>query len=201
MLDEICGLFDANVRRVEKLIALHGPPTRGRKTVHETDILRAALVLLHASMEDFLRSLLIWKIPMAGKELVDAYPLAGSDRKRAEKFMLGALVAHRGMSVDDLITKSIVEYLDRWSSFNDLGEVKKALVASGIPDANVENHVFGDLPTMIARRHNIVHKADRNDVVQGQGNHRTKSISVRQLDNYVTAVKNLKSFVVENVEH
>ena len=199
MLVDILGRFDANIGRVENLKSIYGPARAGRRKVHETDILRAALVLLHATMEDFLRSLQVWKAPGWAKDAVDKYPLSGNAKKRTEKFSLGELVAHRGKTVDDLITQSVTEYLKQYSSFNDLGQVKDALRHCGISQAGLEAHDYGLLPTMIERRHNIVHKADRNDQVGGQGNHRTKSIEVSQLDKYLTAVKNLRQLVEDHL--
>ena len=38
---------------------------QGRRSVQDTDILRAAVVLLHATLEDLLRSLADWKLPTA----------------------------------------------------------------------------------------------------------------------------------------
>jgi hypothetical protein len=195
VLNDILGRFDANIARVENLKSIYGPARPGRRKVQETDILRAALVLLHATMEDFLRSLQGWKAPGWTKEAVDKYPLAGNGRKRPEKFSLGELVAHRGKTVDDLIVQSVTEYLDQYSSYNDLGQVKDALLYCGISNQDVEAHNYGLLPAMIERRHNIVHKADRNDQVGGQGNHRTKSIEVSQIDKYLMAVKNLRQLV------
>lgn len=199
MLDNIVGLLDLNLRRVENLIGLYGPPARGRRSVQDTDILRAALVLLHAAMEDFLRSLLTWKVPLAGKEVVDEYPLTGSGRKRAEKFTLGALVQHRGKTVDELLSESIRDYLEEFSSFNDLGEVKRALVSCGMDRQTVDDHRYGDLAAMIARRHKIVHKADRNDIRGGQGNHTTASIGATALNNYLASVRSLRDFVQQHI--
>lgn len=199
MLEQIVWLLNANLSRVENLIGLYGPPVRGRRSVNDTDILRAALVLLHASMEDFLRSLLVWRAPLGPKEIVDGYPLAGSGRKQPEKFPLGALVAHRGKTVDDLITESIREYLEEFSSFNNLGEVKAALTKCGINPQLVDGHQYGDLPAMIARRHMIVHKADRNEAQGGQGNHRTASIGATALNSYLASVKALRDFAQQNL--
>ena len=108
MLAQIIELLNANLARVENLTSLYGPPRPGRRSVHETDILRAALVLLHASMEDFLRSLLVWRAPLGSKDLIDTYPLAGSARKHTERFLLGSLVAHKGKTVDMLIEQSVI---------------------------------------------------------------------------------------------
>ncbi|CAN7654367.1 hypothetical protein [Rhizobium sp. LjRoot254] len=195
MLDEILSVFFSNISRVEKLVALYGPPKQGRRKVNDTDVLRAALVLLHATLEDLLRSVLTWRVPSGTEDVLDAYPFANAQHKRPDKITLGGLSAYRGMTVDALIEKSVVEFLDRWSSFNDLGEVKKALKAAGIAAAAVDAHDFGELAAMIARRHNIVHKADRNEQRGGRGNHPTKSIGLATIDNYLQSVRDLGAFV------
>jgi len=196
VLADIVDLLNLNLARVQNLISIYGPPRQGRRSVQETDVLRAALVMLHASMEDFLRSLLKWRVPALGaKELIDTYPLPGSGHKQARNFLLGSLVAHKGKTVDQLIEAAAKEYLDEYASFNDLGEVKRALTNCGLNGAAVENHGYGELPAMIARRHKIVHHADRNEVQGGQGNHRTASIGTRELNNYVAAVQSLRDFV------
>lgn len=200
VLDQIIGLLNANLVRVENLNSRYGPARPGRRTVDETDILRAALVLLHASMEEFLRSLLIWRAPHQGKDVIDAYPLAGTGKKNPDKFTLGALHVHREKTVSELNTLSVTEYLEAFQSFNDLGEVKKALKACGIAAQAVEGHDFGSLPAMIERRHNIVHRADRNNVAQGQGNHRAKPIELKYVRSYVDAVKSLRDFAQAQLE-
>lgn len=199
MLAPIIELLNANLARVENLISLYGPARRGRRTVQETDVLRAALVLLHASMEDFLRSLLVWRAPNGAREKIDRYPLVGSDSKDPKKFLLGALIEHRGKTVDDLIRASVQEHLEQFSSFNHLGDVKDALKECGIQDATVEANNFGQLTAMIARRHKIVHKADRNELQGGQGNHRTNSIGLNHLNSYLLSVKALRDFAQGNL--
>ncbi|WP_274630124.1 hypothetical protein [Arvimicrobium flavum] len=195
MLEQIIELLNANLVRVENLTSRYGPPRPGRKALNDTDMLRAALVLLHASMEEFLRSLLIWRAPSSAKEVIDTFPLAGTGKKHPANFQLGSLVAHRGKTVEELIRQSATEYLEAYSSFNDVGDVVKAIRTCGVPQQTVEAHDFRGLAAMIERRHNIVHKADRNNVQQGQGNHRTKSIDIGHLNNYVAAVKSLRDFV------
>jgi hypothetical protein len=51
--------------------------SRGRPSVAAIDILRAYVVLLHASMEDLLRSVLAWKLPSAKPEHLEEVPLVG----------------------------------------------------------------------------------------------------------------------------
>lgn len=195
MLANITELLDENLDRVENLVGLYGDPTPGRRKVKDADLLRAALVLLHASMEDYLRSLLVWKIDTFDAATLSAYGLPTGKPNPPKKFDLGELSKHKGMSVDDLIAKAVQSHLEEFQSFNNLGDVKGALKQCGIAHPTVEDHDFGDLPTMIARRHNIVHKADRNDVVGGQGNHKTKSLGRPTVENYVASVKALRDFV------
>ncbi len=99
------------------------------------------------------------------------------------------------MTVGELIEKSVSEELIEYASFNDVGQVKQALKNSGCTAAVVEAMDYGPLATMIARRHNIVHRADRNENDAGQGNHKYKSIEVSQIERYITAVKAIRGMV------
>lgn len=199
MLEQITIVLNENRGRVENLVSLYGPATVGRRKVQDTDILRGSLVLLHAGMEDYLRSLMVWKINTYSEDALNAYGFANGTKRPLTKISLGELSVHRGKTVDELISISVKSHLEEYQSFNDLGEVKKALKQCGIAAGVVETRDFGRLPEMISRRHNIVHKADRNDVHGGQGNHRTKSLSKTTVEGYVAAVKSLRDFVSENL--
>ena len=88
-----------------------------------SEILRAVIVLNHAYLEDFLRTLAFAFLPIAGEKALEGVPLAGIGRaERAEKFYLGKLLQHRGKSVDDVILESVSAYLER-STFNSVAEV------------------------------------------------------------------------------
>lgn len=199
MLEQITNVLNENLGRVENLISLYGPATAGRRRVQDTDVLRGALVLLHAGMEDYLRSLMVWKVDTYSEEVLNAYGFPNGTKRPPTKITLGELSAFRGKSVDELISTAVKGHLEEYQSFNDLGEVKKALKQCGIPAGTVDGKDFGRLPEMISRRHNIVHKADRNDVDGGQGNHRTKSLGKTTIEGYVDAVKALRDFVSENM--
>lgn len=84
-----------------------------------TDRLRAAVVFLHATMEDVLRSVLAWKWPMtdARAQLKDIGVLVGGEPQ--QKVTQADLIAHRGSSVDDVIRASIAAYLEK-SNFNNI---------------------------------------------------------------------------------
>ena len=199
MLPEITALMNSNLERVENLVSLYGNPSPGRRRVKDTDVLRAALVLLHASMEDYLRSLLSWKIGSFEAETLNGYGFPNSNKRPPLKITLGELSAHRGKTVDALIEEAVKHHLEEFQSFNDVGEVKRALKQCGIEANIVEAHNFGELQAMIARRHNIVHKADRNEVIGGQGNHQTKSIGSRTVKNYLQSVRDLRDFVSQEL--
>jgi hypothetical protein len=68
MRTEIESRFKANLARVRQLVQTYEGLVgggAGRSSVANTDILRAAVVLLHATMEDLIRSVSEWKLPTA----------------------------------------------------------------------------------------------------------------------------------------
>jgi hypothetical protein len=128
---------------------------------HETaadDILRAAVVLIHAHVEDFLRTLAAALLPEGDASCLKEIPLAGSGGKRDEKFVLGQLVQHKGKTVDALLRQSVSEHLDR-RTFNNTDEIAQLLQALRIDVAQV-NDSFPGLQQMMQRRHQVVHRAD-----------------------------------------
>lgn len=200
MLGPITDLLNENLTRVENLVSLYGPEKPGRRRVQDTDILRGALVLLHAGLEDYLRSLMVWKIDTYPPEVLNNYMFPNGNNKRGiQKISLGELASSKGRLVDDVIKEVVKSHLDRYQSFNDLGEVKTALKQCGIAPEAVEARNFGKLHEMIARRHNIVHKADRNDVIGGQGNHGTQSLRKGTVEGYVASVKDIRDFVTDSL--
>jgi len=110
MKQEISDRFDLNIARVRNLVSIYrtqlSGPGKGRRGHQETDVLRAALVLLHASMEDVLRSLAYWKLPAAGPAVLERIAIVGGTNT---KFHLGNLAAHRGKTVDEVIKESVDE--------------------------------------------------------------------------------------------
>jgi hypothetical protein len=126
------------------------------------DVLRAAVVLAHATMEDFLRTLALWLLPSAPESFLDQVPLFGTSG-RSDKFSLGRLAQFRGQSVDALLAMSVEKYLER-SNFNSTTEISAFLENLGlrINDAD-KAKFFPGLAVLMERRHQIVHRADRVD--------------------------------------
>ncbi|HMV64478.1 MAG TPA: hypothetical protein PKE01_14180 [Rhodocyclaceae bacterium] len=188
MKQEIENRFDLNIRRVKNLVNIYQTQLsgagKGRRGHQETDVLRAAAVLLHASMEDVLRSLAYWKLPNAAAEALEIIPLVGGT---ATKFNLGALSAHRGKTVDAVLKESVDASLER-SNYNNAAEVTRALASIGLNTAPLAQYMAA-LETAMKRRHQIVHRADANPNA-GRGNHRVASIAPRTLNEWIQNVEN-----------
>lgn len=179
-----------NIERVKNLVKLYGKiktPGSGRAGTLTTDILRSAVVLLHASVEDFLRSLARWRLPELGdKEALDDIPLLIDQSKKPHKITLGELVDYRNLRVNDVIKGSVKKYLER-SNYSDTKQISSLLESIDIEVEKV-NGTFNMLSNMILRRHKIVHEADKNKV-PGSGNHETESIKKNEVNSWINAVE------------
>ena len=199
MKQKIEQRFTSNIGRVKNLVAIYrvqlSGPGKGRRSHQETDVLRAAAVLLHASLEDVLRSLAYWKLPAAPANVLENVPLVGGT---ALKFNLGGLAAHRGKSVDELIKESTDASLER-SNYNNPGEVTSLLQALGLNTAPLVAFM-STLDQAMKRRHQIVHRADANPNPQpGRGNHRVASITPLTLDGWTTNTEQFVAAVLAQV--
>ncbi|MFN7756049.1 MAG: hypothetical protein ACK50B_15695 [Betaproteobacteria bacterium] len=190
MKQEISQRFARNIARVKNLVAIYrtqlAGPGQGRRSHQETDVLRAAAVLLHASLEDVLRSLAYWKLPGAQAAVLDQIPIVGGT---AIKVSLGTLSAHRGKTIDQLIKASTDASLER-SNYNNPSEVSALLQSVGLSTAPLAPYM-AILEDAMQRRHRIVHRADENPNA-GRGNHRVASISPQTLDAWIA---NTEGFV------
>ena len=192
MRDEIRGRFEVNIGRVRNLARVYGQvarPGQGRQPVATVDVLRAAVVFLHASLEEVVRNIARWKFPVAGEAALNDIPLTGSTG-RAERFFLGKLAAHRGKTVQAVIDESVAEYLSTFT-VNNTAELAGFLAKIGVDVAQV-NGEFNAIAQLFTRRHHIVHRADRNEE-PGQGhhharglNHATVTVWIDSVDRFVT---------------
>jgi len=197
MLDEIQGRFQRNLARVRNLILIYDertPEGRGRREVASGDLLRAAVVLLHASLEDLVRSLAQWQWPHAARESLASLPLAGSSDTRRTKFTMAELALHRGKSVDEVIAQSVADHLER-SNYNDPGEIARVLASLGRDTTTVERSARWIGP-MMKRRHWIVHRADRN-IATGRGHHETQSIGHDTVKTWLEHVDQLGQAILD----
>lgn len=184
--DAIQETFEGNLRRVEALLILHSELRAGGTSGasdRESDLLRSAVVFLHASLEDLLRHTLAWRWPLAGKEYFEDVFLVGCSR---EKFKLQELVSHRGKSVDEVLAESVDEALERFN-FNHPGDIRSALGKAGVGE-DVVTPYAARLRAMMSRRHLIVHRADRNEL-RGSRDSSTTPLPVVTVEKWRDAVR------------
>lgn len=176
------------LERVQHLVSLYESYVgqgQGRREIRASDVLRAATVLLHATLEQLLRDLAAEALPTASREALDRVPLVGIEG-RPEKFLLGALVEHRRKRVSELIRESVDAHLSR-VNYNSTEEVAALLRSVGIDPGRV-NGRFRDLEALMQRRHHIVHQADRNPE-RGRGQHWAQSIGRHTVRRWIEAVE------------
>jgi hypothetical protein len=183
--------FRSNLRRVLNLLFIYNQVSaeaQGRPSVQESDLLRAGVVFLHATLEDLLRNLAAWRLPRSTSEVLARIPFVGGDGRRTT-LTLGDLAGYRGRSVEEVISASVIAHLTR-SSYNDTNDIAKLLSEIELPqDARkrlMDSHGVG-LSLIMSRRHQIVHRLDRNDA-SGRGHHEALSISRATLERWVTIV-------------
>jgi hypothetical protein len=105
---EIRARLGQNLQRVEGLAAL----SEWIEFPARSDLLRASVVLLHATLEDVLRSVLELRLPTANAEHLAMLKFAVGDRSK-DHLSMSELAKHRGKTVDQLIGERIEVYLER----------------------------------------------------------------------------------------
>ena len=197
MKQEITDRFALNITRVKNLVSIYSNlqagQGQGRRSHKVTDVLRAATVLLHASVEDVLRSLAYWKLPAAATQVLDQIPFAGGT---ATKITLGTLSSHRGKLVDDVIKESVDANLER-SNYNNAVEVCSLLQSIGLNTTAVQPYLT-TIEAAMKRRHQIVHRADSNPN-PGRGNHRVVSIAPAIVNTWITNTEQFVHAVLSQV--
>lgn len=191
---ELKERFDFNLDRVRAIVDAYerlGTPGSGRTSVRQTDLLRAAVVFLHAALEDVLRSTAEERLPYASPDALEGIPLpAPGPPKPQVKFTLKELAAYRGEQVCSVIRHSVAAYL-RYSNYNNTTEVANLLIQLGVTEADKQRFLDlygGGISSMMSRRHLIVHRADRNPVV-GRGQHPAASIRRETVLHWVDVVR------------
>lgn len=191
----------SNLARAHNLVSIYqvlAGPQPGRRSVVHTDVLRSAVVLIHASLEDFLRSLARTYLPVAAPEVMNTIPLKGLGRGgRAEKILLGNLDQHRGKTVDELIDESVEAFLER-SNYNNATEIAALLESLGV-DVEPCRRFFPELDKMMARRHQIVHRADCTSET-GKGRHQARSLAVTTVEKWINVVSSFQGAVLYQLQ-
>lgn len=162
--------FDKNLERVKSLhslyIKLKQENLRDSTNYKLTDILRAEIVLLHSSFEEYFRNILIDWLPIkASDETLKEFPISLKAGKKAEKLFLNDLAHYRGKTIDEIIQKSVLESM-QLKSFNNEREIRSWCSKIGISLENFNG--MHEIDAALNRRHKIVHEADTNRSDNGQ---------------------------------
>jgi hypothetical protein len=188
--------FRGNLERVRNIVQMYDVVAgggQGRPTVQESDILRIAVVFLHATIEDLFRDVALQRLPGASPDVLRQLPWPQTNAPSKPNLHLGDIADFRGKTVDQLIDYAIQGHLSK-SNFNHPFDLKKLLEWVGI-DARVVDPHFQSLGGLMTRRHWIVHRCDRNDAV-GRGQHPVKSISKSSI---LTWLKTVEEFGLQVV--
>lgn len=198
MESHIKARFEFNLQRVEKLVEIYEAITALPKDLlgYRRDVLRAAVVMLHACLEDLLRESLALTLPGGQASRLGTVPFNAASGDKAA-VTLAALASHRGKSVDDVIRVAVRAHLDR-TSFNNVGDVANALKLLGVEKALVKPHLPA-LAAAIARCHDIVHQGDRKRA-NGKSHGKPRTIEEETVTTWVDAVRSLGAAVVVSLK-
>jgi hypothetical protein len=194
--------FSANIARVQGLVATYDAvagPGAGRASVGHADVLRASVILLHAALEDLLRSIEELRLPGAASNAFDRMRFltpGGAFKDGKEKFSLVDLAAYRGQSVDDVFHAAIDGHLEH-SNYNNIGEVKQALGRVGLLYTIASTNAAA-LEAMMKRRHWIAHRADVNRM-SGRGHHVAQSIGKGLVSSWIDVVESFGRDVLQTM--
>lgn len=205
--DEVAERLATNVGRVQSLVKTYTSlikPGQGRSSVEQADVLRAAVILLHAALEEVMRSTEELHLPNAKKEafkLLKFMPSGGDGNDAAEKFSLVDLAGYRNQTVNDIFDQAIAFHLDR-SNYNNIADLIKPLARLNLQheflsdDKDLDAKLLrSSLEAMMKRRHWIAHRADRNPK-SGTGHHAAQSISPKTVNSWIAAVEKFAKLVI-----
>lgn len=181
-VEEIRARLRQNLQRVEGLGAL----SEWIEFPARSELLRASVVMLHATFEDVLRSILELRLPTASPEHLGMLKFAVGERSK-DHLSMSELAKHRGKTVDQLIGERIEAYLAR-SNFNKIDDVVQALERARI-DPNLLNPHKDALAALMQRRHWIVHRADHFRNPEAPGALQLRPIGVLTIDVWRSSVE------------
>jgi hypothetical protein len=189
MQDEITAALERNLVRVRSFLKMYrreARASRGRRPVETVDLLRAAVLFLHATLEEALRAITLWRLPLATTAAhFEDVRIALSPDDRRPRVVLGDLAHLQTKTVGELIRDSVEAHLER-ASINNLAELKTTLVRCGIDPAVVASQA-PQLAALMLRRHRIAHRADNNSS-SGPGHHAARSLDMTTVEQWIGAV-------------
>lgn len=215
--DEIIAQLGDDIDRVKNLCDVSQSwkepdkaENRGRKKASRSDVLRGAVTLLHAGVETFFRNLLILtRLSDSAKKKyrnLDDYSIKG---KMNIEFKMSDFIEFDEIQeeqIDRLIEILIKNHIRKNISFSNAKKIKKALEDIGIGKQKIDKffkNEYVNFENITNRRHQIVHHGDRDPEytppeVKGDYNFKHNTITLGDLDRYVSVVVRLQEFVKKN---
>ncbi len=172
-----------NLSRVKNLIKIY-EQAKNDKGELNTDVLRSAVVLLHATLEECLRSISYSKLPSASADELKKIP---------HKISISKVAEYRDKTIDRLLRDSLSEHLGR-ATYNNKDDISRALKSLSISTSGLD---LVSLETAIKRRHSIVHRADRSNVDGGHGP--ISSIQAAHVERWVEHVEKFVQLVFDEL--
>ena len=160
--DFTSGEFSENLARVDSLIAAAQrlqADGAGGEELHR-DVLRAATVFLHSTIEEIVRNLFLTRLPYSTPDRLNKIPLASHESThRPKPIQLGDLAAFRGRFVENVIIESINRFVDTLN-INNSDQLVQCLELADLKIDPVRPFL-ANVDLLMKRRHQIVHQMDR----------------------------------------
>lgn len=170
-MDFTNGEFYQNIERVDTLVRaalfFESEDEDGADspdTAIANDILRAAVVFLHSALEEVIRNLFQHRLPHVNPENLNKIPFHDHEpTHRPKGILLGELQRYNGIYIENIIYRSINNYVDT-ININSSTQLVQCLQL-----AEVDHEQFVDfyptLDSLMKRRHQIVHQMDRSNAL------------------------------------
>jgi hypothetical protein len=197
--ERIASNLRANLTRVKNVVAVYdalNTPGPGRPSVQQIDVLRAAVVLLHATLEDLIRTSSEELLPEASPDVLNKIGFPDGPDKTKEKFTLGELHPYKGRAVDEVIRDAVQARLQR-SNYNNVSEVAGALERIGLRPTLLD-HDQDQIESLMKRRHLIVHRADKRPLRQpGRGSPLAEHLPRTTEDTWVAMIESVGGRILD----
>lgn len=160
------------------------------------EVLRAAVVLLHSSLEEVVRNLFVERLPKCSVDVLNelSYPTPGNISK-TKGVLLGDLFNdYQGRFVDNVIVDAINYHIDRMN-INNSTQLSAMLHKVNIDTQELKS-TLNELDELMKRRHQIVHQMDRNDRLDPD----TRPISPIDLEtvrNWFSAMEHFNKIILQ----
>ena len=167
-MSEYLPIFNANLERVDSLCNIY---TKMRndgfsdgKDYKLTDMLRAAIVMLHSAFEEYYRNVIKQWLPTKGdKKTLETIALpVDAGKQGGTKYALYSLMDYKDKTINDLFVAAVNEHMSR-QSFNSFEEICKWSCKISLDLSNftsLPEKYYEDIDKAVHRRHKIVHEAD-----------------------------------------